>query len=224
MNSAVFGPLYRNEKLHTILVVVCSLAMMFSPATAQETWNQVGVIIDYGDDRTTWMWIPFEGEETSLIDLIHSTDMDIVTVSFGGLGEGVCQIDATGCPAADCRARLCQTNSSSPFWRLMKLNGDEWGMVATGVSGAKVSDGDIYALSWSSETPEFPLVSMDELAINAGADRDAEKPMSAIRTEGESPEDEATPTWIPATTAFGILVLAGGVLIFRAKRPTRDVA
>lgn len=219
-----FGPLIRNNRLHTILVVVCSLAMLFSPASAQGSWNQVGVIIDYGDDRTTWMWIPFEEEEASLIDLIHSTDLEIVTVSFGGLGEGVCQIDATGCPAADCRARLCQTNSSSPFWRLMKLNGDEWGMISTGVSGAKVSDGDVYALSWSAETPVLPLVSIDEVATNAGADRDSDNPLSAIRTDGESPNEESTPTWIPATAAFAIVILAGGALIFRAKRPTQSAA
>lgn len=198
------------------LVAMCSLAMVFSPVSAQGAWNEAGVIIDYGDDRTSWLWIPFEDSEARLIDLIESTDLEMVTVSFGGLGQGVCQIDTTGCPAADCRQRLCQTNSSSPFWRLMKLNSDEWSMVATGISGAKVSDGDIYALSWSAETPELPIVSIDELASNAGADRGSEPPVSALRTDGDAPAED-TPSWVPAAGALGLVVVAAGALIYRAK-------
>lgn len=204
---------------------MCILALMFGGATAQVSSLQAGVIIDYGDDRTTWIWIPFEEPETPLIDLIKSTELEMVTVGFGGLGEGVCQIDDTGCPVGDCRQRLCQTNSASPFWRIMRLDGEEWSFANSGVSGSRVNDGDIYALSWSSDNPELPVVTIDDVAVNSGADRNASNPVAAMRTDGESDADDSTPAaWAPAIGAVGVVVLAAGVLVFRAKSTQRGAA
>lgn len=205
-------------KAHVAIAALCALALLIAPASAQDESFEAGVIIDYGDDRITWMWIPFDDPETPLVDLINETDLEMVTVGFGGLGEGVCQIDDTGCPVGDCRQRLCQTSSSSPFWRVMKLGDEEWSMVSSGISGSKVIDGEIYALSWSSENPELPVVSIDELATNAGADRDTSNPVAAIRTEGEAEESDSSPAaWAPAIGALGIVMVVAGALIYRSR-------
>lgn len=202
---------------HVAIAAMCALAMLIAPVAAQDETYEVGVIIDYGDDRITWIWIPFEEAETPLGDLLSETDLEMVTVGFGGLGQGVCQIDDTGCPAADCRQRMCQTTSSSPFWRVMKLGDGEWNMISSGISGSKVVDGEIYALSWSSENPELPIVSIDVLAENAGADREATQPISAIRTDGESDKEEPSAPWAPAAGALGVVVTFAGVLVYRAQ-------
>lgn len=202
---------------HGVFATLCALLFVFLPASAQDDQFQVGVVIDYGDDRITWIWIPFDEAETPLIDLLDSTDLEMVTVGFGGLGEGVCQIDDTGCPAADCRTRMCQTSSSSPFWRLMRLGGDDWNMISTGVSGTKVVDGEIYALSWSAENPELPVVSIDEVASNAGADVDASNRVAAIHTEGEAEEDSAPASWTTAAGALSLIVVIAGALVYRSK-------
>lgn len=203
---------------HIAIAVMCALVMVVAPAVAQDDDYAAGVIIDYGDDRITWIWIPFDEPETPLINLLNDTELEMVTVGFGGLGQGVCQIDDTGCPAADCRQRMCQTSSSSPFWRVMKLHDDEWGMISSGVSGTKVDDGEIYALSWSAETPELPVVSMAEMATNAGADIEANDPVAAIHTDGESAEEDASPAnWTTAAGASVLIVTIAGVLVFRAK-------
>lgn len=202
----------------SIIAALCALAMLFAPAAAQDETYEVGVIIDYGDDRITWVWIPFDEPETPLVDLLNETDLEMVTVGFGGLGEAVCQIDDTGCPVGECRQRMCQTSSSSPFWRVMKLNGDEWSMTSSGISGAKIVDGDIYAISWSAENPPLPVVAIDVVATNAGADRNASDPVAAVRTEGESDNDGSSATnWATAAGALGIVVIAAGALIFRAR-------
>lgn len=210
--------------MYIVLAAMCALAMLITPAFAQDNWYEAGVIIDYGDDRVTWIWIPFEESDTSLIDLLNSTDLEMVTVGFGGLGEGVCQIDDTGCPVGDCRQRMCQTSSSSPFWRIMTLSGDEWVFASSGVSGTKVNDGGIYALSWSGEDPDLPVVSIDELALNAGADRGAADPIASIRTDGESAKDETDAAWAPALGALGLVVLAAGALVMRSRNSRGDSA
>lgn len=203
--------------VHIVIAAMCTLAMMLAPAFAQDDWYEAGVIIDYGDDRITWIWIPFEEPDTPLIDLLNSTDLEMVTVGFGGLGEGVCQIDDTGCPVGDCRQRMCQTSSSSPFWRIMLLNSDEWGFGSSGVSGTRVADGGIYALSWSAENPDLPVVTIDELAANAGANRDAANPVAAMRTDGASDAEDESAAWLPALGALGVVVLGAGVLVLRAR-------
>lgn len=211
-----------NIGVHIAAVAMCILALIPATAFGQDSAYEAGVIVDYGDDRITWIWIPFEEPETRLIDLLQSTELEMVTVGFGGLGEGVCQIDDTGCPVGDCRQRLCQTNSASPFWRIMRLNGDEWVFSSSGVSGSVVNDGDIYALSWSSENPDLPVLDVEELAANAGADRNASNPVAAMHTEGESArEDSSSASWAPAIGAVGVVVVAAGVLVLRAKTGQR---
>lgn len=208
----------RSGGAHIVIVAMCALAMLFTPAFAQDDWYETGVIIDYGDDRITWIWIPFEEPDTPLIDLLATSELEMVTVGFGGLGEGVCQIADTGCPVGECRQRMCQTSSSSPFWRIMKLNGDEWAFASSGVSGTRPADGEIFALSWSGEDPVLPVVTIEELAENAGADRHASEPVSSIRTEGESDVASDSPmSWAPAAGALGLVVVIAGVLVFRAR-------
>lgn len=212
----------RISRARITFVVICALVLMCATTSAQSAENEVGVIVDYGDESITWIWIPFAEEETPLIDLLEMTDLQMVTVGFGGMGEGVCQIDDTGCPAADCRQRLCQTSSSSPFWRIMELRDGEWSMTGSGVSGIRVEDGDIYSLSWSAENPDLPIVSMDELAANAGADRAANPLVPALRTDGVGETADEQQSWLPAIGATVVVLAAGVVLVLRSRRVRGD--
>lgn len=218
-----FWSKYSNARI--VLVTMCAIAMVSLPAAAQNEQYAAGVIIDYGDDRVTWIWMPFDEPDTPLIDLLEDTELEMVTVGFGGLGEGVCQIDDTGCPAADCRQRMCQTSSSSPFWRVMKLSDDSWNMSSSGISGTKVVDGEIYALSWSAETPDLPVVSIEELAVKAGVERDAMNPVASMRTEGESAKvDDSPANWMTASGAMVVIATVSTVLVVRSKSRRREPA
>lgn len=199
-------------------MAICALALLSPPVLAQDDWQETGVVIDYGDDRITWIWIPFTEPETTILDMLTTTKIEMVTIGFGGLGEAVCQIDDTGCPVGDCRQRMCQTSATSPFWRIMKLNGDEWTFANSGVSGIRPANGDIYALSWSGTDPELPVVTMEELAQNAGADRNAADPVPSMRTDGESASsNDPGAHWASAAGALGLIVIMAGVLVFRAR-------
>lgn len=221
-NTSVFeySATHRNHGIgaRIVFATLCALVILLASVTAQETWSEAGVVIDYGDERITWIWVPFEEDEITLFELLERSEIEMVTVGFGGLGEGVCQIDDTGCPVGECQQRMCQTTSSSPFWRIMKLGDGEWSMTGAGISGTRVVDGEIYALSWSATNPELPIVSLDELANNAGADRSGLSPVSAMHTDGESSSSGAsTNGWAAAAGAFGLVVVSAGVLVFRAR-------
>lgn len=210
--------------MHVVALAICIL-LAFAPGARAASFNQAGLIVDYGDGSTSWVWVPFEEEELSIFEVLERSKIDLVTVGFGGLGEGVCQIGPTGCSIDDCRKRMCQTTSSSPFWRVMVLDGDTWRMAASGVSGTKVGDGDIVALSWSSATPDLPVLSIDELTANANADAAADQPLAAIRTEGRVDDvDDSAATWAPVAGTLGAVVLASGALMFRAKSSQQDAA
>lgn len=172
--------------MHAALVVACILAVLSSLSAFAQEPNVAGLVVDYGDGRVSYAVVPFNEEEINGLDLLNRSGLDIVTVGFGGLGDAVCQVGDTGCSVDDCRTRMCQTSDpESPFWQFSKLQGDEWQFVATGASGAKVRDGDIYAWSWTGTPPELPVLAMAELTDRAGGDPLAQdEPRAFLSTEG----------------------------------------
>lgn len=185
--------------------------------------NQAGLLIDYGNGTISWIWVPFADDEITMMEMLEQSDLDLVTVGFGGLGNAVCQIEYTGCGPTECRQRMCQTKSSDPFWRVMKLSNDTWSMTSTGVDGTKVRDGDIVALSWSATTPELPDVSMADVAANVNVDTSAPPDHAVTRTIGELPNAPAESFgWMPIAGSVGVVLVVAVGLIVRARRGQRE--
>lgn len=182
-----------------LALVACALLMIpgqFAVVSATE-FNVAGLIVDYGDGRTSYAWVPFPEDEISGIDLLERSGLDVVVVGFGGMGDAVCQIDDTGCPVDDCRQRLCQTSDpESPFWRFLRQTDDgEWALAATGASGATIRNGDINAWVWSGSDVDLPTVTIDEIGERAGADTSAmhdvsSLPQPVVSTDGDSVMDD----------------------------------
>lgn len=206
------------------VVAVCMLLVVsWTTAWAQET-GVAGLIVDYGDGRVTYAVVPFEGEEINGLELLNRTGLDVVSVGFGGLGDAVCQVGDTGCSVDDCRTRMCQTSDpESPFWQFSKLGDDgEWLFVATGASGAKVRDGDIYAWSWVGTTPELPALTIDELADRAGGNpTDGGEVRAYLRTEGEAASNNDGSGSMLAAAGIGLVVVVAGLLVVRSRMPRR---
>jgi hypothetical protein len=200
------------------MLAACVLAMLtLLPASAQDP-GVAGLVVDYGDGRVSYAAVPFDGEEINGLDLLNRSGLDVVTVGFGGLGDAVCQVGDTGCSVDDCRTRMCQTSDpESPFWQFSKLQGDEWQFVATGASGAKVRDGDIYAWSWTGTPPELPVLTMAELVERAGGDPlSQDEPRAFLRTEGgESNGDEGGGLDPVQIGALAAVVAVAAVLVLR---------
>lgn len=221
---------------HIALVAMCVLGMAISGnVTAYAADSHVaGLIIDYGDGRISYAWVPFSEDEISGIELLERSGLDLVTVGFGGMGDAVCQIDDTGCPVGDCRQRLCQTSDpESPFWRYSRQTAPgEWSFVATGVSGSKVHDGDIDAWSWTGTEAELPAMTMDQLADLAGADASILEgtsgvPGVALQTRGEGRHEESESANSIRNVIVGtgvVLAIAGfaGFAVWRSRRALRS--
>lgn len=207
------------------VVAMCVLFLFPNAAALAQQVNVAGLIVDYGDGRVSYAVVPFEEDVINGLDLLHRSGLDVVTVGFGGLGDAVCQVEDTGCPVDDCRKRMCQTSDpESPFWQFSKLGGDgEWLFVATGASGAKVNDGDIYAWSWVGTTPTLPVMTIDELTERAGGEPGGSGNLQAfLRTEGDSPGNDDSGTGMIAIGAIGVVMVAAIFLVLRSRLPRAD--
>lgn len=203
------------------VLAMCVIVMLLpGPAGAQEQ-HVAGLIVDYGDGRVSYAVVPFEEERINGVDLLNRSGLDIVSLGFGGLGDAVCQIDDTGCSVEDCRSRMCQTSDrESPYWQFSKLSDDgTWQFVATGASGARIEDGDIYAWSWTGTDPDLPVLTMNELTERAGGDPDASGALqTSLRTEGgETGSEGSTVDIVTVAVVAGVVVVAG-FLVVRARR------
>lgn len=189
----------RSRWTHLAVTVMCVLALFgfqMSAASAAEI-NVAGLVVDYGDGRMSYAWVPFEEDEISGVELLERSGLDIVTVGFGGLGDAVCQIEITGCPIADCRQRMCQTSDpESPFWQYARqTEPGTWTVMALGASATKVRDGDIDSWNWRGTSPELPALSLDEIAELAGGDPSlledgAMDVPAAVRTDAADEESD----------------------------------
>ena len=204
------------------VLAVCILAALLPSATVAQEANAAGLIVTYGDGRVSYVVVPFEEERINGVELLERSGIDVVTVGFGGLGDAVCQIDDTGCSVDNCRSRMCQTSDrESPFWQFSKLSDEgEWQFVATGASGARVENGDIYAWSWTGTEPDLPVLSIDELADRAGGDLESLGSDALLRTEGGEIGEDGGDGAIgyASIAAVAAVVIVGGLLVIRSRR------
>ena len=199
------------------------LMLLLAPTGGEAASHQAGVIIDYGNGAQTWLWVPFASESITMTEILQRSGLDLVLVNSGTWGNAICKIESTGCDPAACR-RLCQTTSSDPFWHLLRLDGDTWRMSANGADGVAVHDGDVIALSWSTDVPTLPVVSVEDVASRAGVD--ASNPPESITTHtiGEMPAAAEDDVWASALAAIGVAAAVAGTLVWRARHDAQVVA
>jgi hypothetical protein len=195
--------------------------------------NAAGVVIDYGDGRVTYAYVPFDGEKISGIELLKRSGVPLLTVSFGGLGDAVCTIDDTGCGMSDCRKRLCQTGDpNSPFWHYLKqTKPGTWTFVATGPSAQVVQNGDIIGWAWAGQTPALPAMTMDQLIARTGAAPVAQAkagtlPPAAVLTTGQQPKHggQSMRQYLAGGVALLIVAGLGGFAVWRSRRVRREAS
>ena len=208
----------------TFLCVLALLALR-APAATSADLNVAGLVVDYGDGRMSYAWVPFPEEEITGLELLRRSGLDVVTVGFGGLGEGVCQIEDTGCPVSECRVRLCQTSdSASPFWQyVQETEPGVWTPYALGAGESRVRDGSIEGWTWSGVAPELPALSLADIAERAGADpaqveREHGAVPVALRTEGAAGEDEGlSPSILGGAAVVAGVALLAGLAVWRSR-------
>lgn len=153
-----------------LLVVLFAVLGLIEAAAAQESLDYAGIVIRPGDGTVTYAYVPLD-EPVSGIELLRRSGVSLVTIGFGGLGEGVCQIAETGCDIDSCRSRLCQTGDrNSPYWRYFQADHDgNWVASPLGGSATKVEPGGIDGWSWTPDEALLPDVDIEDIPALAGA-------------------------------------------------------
>ncbi|MEA2511007.1 MAG: hypothetical protein QOJ59_494, partial [Thermomicrobiales bacterium] len=148
------------------LLAALLLAILAGAPVAGEELHHAGLVVRHGDGRIVYAYVAFPEESISGVELLRRSGISLVTVGFGGLGEGVCTIDGEGCPAADCRKRVCQgSGDDAPFWHYIRQRSHgEWVLLSLGASATKVRDGDVDGWSWTGGDPGLPALTLADVA------------------------------------------------------------
>ncbi|MEJ7901817.1 MAG: hypothetical protein WKF63_08200 [Thermomicrobiales bacterium] len=201
-------------------------------ATVQvdEAVNVAGIFVDYGDGRISHAIVPFTEDTISGVELLRRSGLALLSVEFGGMGEGICAIEETGCDLSACRARLCQTGDpDSPFWQYLQNDSDDiWLPAPLGASSSVIEHGDVDGWFWTGTTPRTTAVTLDTIASETGIDLDTfatsgnTSREAIVVTTGESSGNDAMTI---ESVLTGIAIVAaiaavGGFLIVRTRRHT----
>jgi hypothetical protein len=221
-------PVKRAAFALTFLAIVMLAALTSGRPAAGQELNHAGLVVRHGDGRLTYAYVAFPEESINGIELLERSGISVVTVSFGGLGEGVCSLEEEGCPASDCRQRVCQgPGDDSPYWRYFRqAEPGDWQALALGVSSTKVRDGDIDGWSWTPDEANLPSLTIDDLLMTLGIASLSGTPQmesTAVQTtiypEGVSPaEDDRSQSLAVYFGAGTILVMIAVMAIVVVRR------
>jgi hypothetical protein len=222
------SPLKRAAVALTLLTIVLLAASVTARPAAGQELNHAGLVVRHGDGRITYAVVAFPEVSISGIELLERSGIPVVTVSFGGLGDGVCSLESEGCPASECRQRVCQgPGDDSPYWRYFRqaIPGD-WQVLALGASATKIRDGDIDGWSWTPEEANLPPVTMDDLlrtlgisSVNGTPQIESTAVHATIYPEGVSPPGKDGGQSTEVYIAAGIIVaLIGLTAVVVARR------
>lgn len=195
-----------------LLFAVLLMTAIFGnrPASAQEANSYAGIVIHPGDGTVTYAYVPLV-EPVSGVELLRRSGISLVTVGFGGLGDGVCRIEETGCDVGPCRTRLCQTGDrNSPYWRYFQRDDTgAWIASPLGGSATRIEPGEVDGWSWTPDEGNLPDVAFADIPALAGAGTNLDAPHFArYDANGVLMKSEASRP-LESTRSY---LLVGGIL------------
>jgi hypothetical protein len=115
----------------------------------------VAVVIQHGNGATVFRCVAFAGASLTGEQVLKQSAIKYETVSFGGIGLAVCQVD--GEPAEF--PPSCWT-TTSPFWTLfVARKGGSWTPSNLGISAQVLRDGDSEGLRYEAQAaPVAPAI------------------------------------------------------------------
>jgi hypothetical protein len=213
-----------------ICVVVLALVSLLSAAGPADAagMHHAAVVVRHGNGGITYSYVAFAEDEINGAELLKRAGLDAVTISFGGLGEGVCMIEKEGCPPSVCQKKMCQSGAAdSPFWQFYQLSsGGVWQFSALGASGVKIKDGGVGGWSWTGKDPGLPAATFSQIQT-LSAQHNPHGDAAVVWRIGPAPAKQSRQSWTIYAGA-GVVVLialgAGFILVHerRAVRPGKS--
>ncbi|MGD2205408.1 MAG: hypothetical protein PVH17_01400 [Anaerolineae bacterium] len=191
------------------LTLLLMILLAFSePALADEP-NQVGLVIQFDEERVETLCLAFDGDEIRGDRLLAHSSLDVIVDASSSMGVTVCQIEGQGCayPAEHCFCECMGIGGSGcAYWNYFYRDpgAEDWTYSALGAVLRQAKPGSVEAWVWGdghispADTLTFEAICGLPTASAALAAQSPESPtpVTAIATVGAP---NPTPTRPPAT-------------------------
>ncbi|HEV2528373.1 MAG TPA: hypothetical protein VGT61_08000 [Thermomicrobiales bacterium] len=208
-----------------LLITILSLdgTVVAGQDAAAGSVSRAGIVVLHGDGSRTDAVVAFPGADVSGVELLRQSGIEVLAVPFGGLGEGICQIEQEGCEISECRRTVCQATRDAPYWQLFdRVAADgTWQSARLGASASRVRDGQVVVWAWTNDPIDLPRLDLPAVATAAGLDQEA------LETFGQDGPDAVvasgyTSPSAPVTSSAGLIgllaIIVTGAVILLGRR------
>lgn len=138
-------------RLLPLFALAVALAALPGGDAVADGPNRAGVVVTFGDGRTSAVCVEFAEAEITGADLLQRSGLPLV-LGGGPGGAAVCKIADVGCDNPNdcfcsCRGADCR------YWAYYTLDAGAWKYSNVGASLRKVHDGDVDGWAWGSGKP-----------------------------------------------------------------------
>jgi LPXTG-motif cell wall-anchored protein len=209
-----------------LLALIATAAVIIPVGQAQETQNQAGVVIRYGDGHVATACVRFSEPSISGIELLQRAGISVIAQSVG-MGSAVCKISNDGCdyPSEDC---FCQCKGGNcAYWAYQRLRGDHWAYSPIGASASQVQPGDVDGWAWGAGSVQSgaapPVIPLDQICSENPV---ALPPTIPPPTSVPAPSTAPKPTFVPLPTTIPPTLRPSrtATIIAPSSKPTRTAA
>jgi hypothetical protein len=133
-------------------------------AAAQEAQpqqlNAAAVVIDTGTEVRK-ICVRFSEPELTGEELLRRAKVDAVFAEYS-IGQAVCSLCGTGCPADDC---FCESGTTGRYWNYSRDGDAGWQRSSLGASSTTVKDGDVEGWAWGTEGAVPPWIGFESICV-----------------------------------------------------------
>jgi hypothetical protein len=118
--------------------------------------DRAGLVVQFSNSTVLKKCVEFQSG-ASAFELMQKSGLHMATKDYGGeLGLALCGIEGTGCSADNC---FCK----SEYWGFYYMTAGNWEYSPVGISGFKVSNGDMLGFRWGAYGDKPELHSFSEI-------------------------------------------------------------
>jgi len=168
-------------------------------AAAQEAQpqdlNAAAVVIDTGT-QVRKICVRFSEPELTGEELLRRAKVDAVFAEYS-IGQAVCSLCGTGCPADDC---FCESGTTGRYWNYSRDGEAGWQRSSLGASSTTVRDGDVDGWAWGTEGAVPPWIGFESICVETDAGADAKpvsSPAAVTAPRSAAPVAATTPSAAP---------------------------
>ena len=157
--------------------------------------NAAAVVIDTGSEVRK-ICVRFSEPELTGEELLRRAKVDAVFAEYS-IGQAVCSLCGTGCPADDC---FCESGTTGRYWNYSRDGDAGWQRSSLGASSTTVKDGDVDGWAWGTEGAVPPWIGFESICVetDAGADpKPVSSPARVPAPRSAAPVAAAKPTAAP---------------------------